>query len=262
MRHSGRVCRQRGETATSWRGRDGLDEVADLLLVDVARQVGLADDPDQVVPVDHRQPPHLVLGHRVQRLLDGVVGPDRHGLALAELARLGRAGVLALRDDLHHDVAVGQHALEPVVLAADRHRAHVEIGEPLRGFGDRVVLADALRAAGHDFTRLLAHAVAPFGRLPGNYPRRTDAATFGVRPLTRRARRGRGAGKPTPAWRSSESAAGATTTRRWPRPAATRAGTARPRTSRSSSAGWRARATPTARASHGSAKTSRASNAT
>src|SRR5687767_4762557 len=71
------------------RGGDRLDEVADLLLVEVRGDVGLADDPDEALAVDHREAAHLVRRHRVQGLLDRVVGADRDGLAVAdpELAR-------------------------------------------------------------------------------------------------------------------------------------------------------------------------------
>ena len=37
-------------------GRDRLDEVADLVLVDVRGDVGLAEDADALVAVDDRQP--------------------------------------------------------------------------------------------------------------------------------------------------------------------------------------------------------------
>jgi len=86
-----------------------------------------------------------VIDHRTQRLLDRVIGADGDGLAVADaqLTRLDGRGVLALREHLHDDVAVGQHALEAVVLAADRHRADVELGEPLRGVEDAVALPDA-----------------------------------------------------------------------------------------------------------------------
>src|ERR671910_851564 len=45
-------------------GRDGLEDVPDPVLGDVAGDVGHADDADEVVAVDDRQPAHLVLLHR------------------------------------------------------------------------------------------------------------------------------------------------------------------------------------------------------
>src|SRR5215212_4728587 len=64
-------------------GGDGLHQVADALLVEVRRHVRLADDPDEPLAVDHGQAAHLVVDHRAQRLLDRVVGADRHRLAIA-----------------------------------------------------------------------------------------------------------------------------------------------------------------------------------
>src|SRR3954464_9921290 len=61
------------------RGRDRLDQVADLRLVDLLGQVGLADDADALGAVDHRQAAYGVVLHRAQRLVDRVVGADRHG---------------------------------------------------------------------------------------------------------------------------------------------------------------------------------------
>src|SRR5215208_735717 len=146
-------------------GRDCFDQIAYLLLVDVGGEIRLADDADEVVPVDHRQPTDLVVGHRAQRLVDTVVGPDRDWLPLAEFARPRVGWVLAGGEHLYDDVAVGEHSLEPVVLAADRHRADVQLGEPLGGIENGVVLADALGVLGHDVAGLLAgHRLSsPFG---------------------------------------------------------------------------------------------------
>src|SRR5215210_8985937 len=84
-----------GEVLPPGRG-DRLDEVADLVVLDLAGQIGDADNADEVMAVDHRQPADLVLGHRPERVLDGVIGADRDRLAVAELARGDGAGVLAL----------------------------------------------------------------------------------------------------------------------------------------------------------------------
>src|SRR5829696_6564616 len=66
-----------------WRARDRLDEIADLLLGDLLRDVGLADDADQGVAVDHRKTANLVFCHHVQGLVDRVIRADRHWLSLA-----------------------------------------------------------------------------------------------------------------------------------------------------------------------------------
>ena len=79
------VCRP-GTGSVLACGGDRLDELADLVFVDAAGEVGLADDADQVVAVDHWEAADFVLGHRVQRFFDGVVGADRDRLALSELS--------------------------------------------------------------------------------------------------------------------------------------------------------------------------------
>lgn len=67
--------------------------------------------PTRVCPVDDREAFHLVLGIAVQ-LVDAVVGADGDRLARRRLPGRGRSGVLAPGEDLHHDVAVGDHDRE------------------------------------------------------------------------------------------------------------------------------------------------------
>ena len=88
---------------------------------------------------------------------DRVVGADRDRLALTELAGRDAGRVLALGDHLDDDVAVGEHPLEAVVLAADRHRADLQLGELLGRIADRLLLAHALARAGHHIAGCLAH---------------------------------------------------------------------------------------------------------
>jgi hypothetical protein len=47
----------------------------------VTRDVGLADDPDEIVTVDDGQPTDLVLLHHGQGFVDRVVSADRDRLA-------------------------------------------------------------------------------------------------------------------------------------------------------------------------------------
>ena len=105
-----------------------------------------------------------------QRLLDRVVGADRHRLALAELAGLDLIRVPALGEHVDDDVAVGQHALQAIVLAADRHGADAQLLEFLRRIGDRLVLSDALRVRGHHVSCLLAHLVLLVDVVPIRLP--------------------------------------------------------------------------------------------
>src|SRR5215207_3458209 len=107
-------------------GGDRADHLADLLLRRVRGDVGLGDHAAQPpVLVDHGQPPDLVLLHQPQRMIDRRVRADACQPVLGEFAGDRARRVLVVGDHLHDDVAVGDHALEAVVLAADRHRADV-----------------------------------------------------------------------------------------------------------------------------------------
>src|SRR5215207_6710783 len=116
--------------------RDGLDQVADPLLGQVPGDVALAHDAHQIVAVDDRQPAHLVLAHRPEDLLDRVVGADGDRLALGQVTGAGRGRVAALGEAPYDDVAVGEHALEPVVLTADGQRPDVQVAHLAGGIGE------------------------------------------------------------------------------------------------------------------------------
>ncbi|BEL06178.1 hypothetical protein Q0Z83_043690 [Actinoplanes sichuanensis] len=73
-------------------------------------------------------------GHGAQDLRGIVVGADRDRLALGQFGGRHLGRVAALAERLHHDVAVGQHAVQPVVVAADRQRSHVEVRHLACGF--------------------------------------------------------------------------------------------------------------------------------
>jgi hypothetical protein len=116
------------------------------------------------MPVDHRQSADLVLLHEAQGLAQVVVGADRDRLAFGELAGGDRLRVAALCDALHHDVAVGEHALEPVVVAADRQRADVEVAHHPRRLGQGLPLLHAGGLRSHEVacyrhSDLLSHGV-------------------------------------------------------------------------------------------------------
>src|SRR5215211_4598057 len=100
--------------------------------------------------VDDREAADTILLHGAECLLDRVVRADGDRLTFSKLRHLGRGRVLAVRNALHDDVSVGEHALEPVVIAADGHRAHVEISKLASGVGERVVDGYALRVGRHD----------------------------------------------------------------------------------------------------------------
>ena len=77
--------------------------------------------------VDGREAADLILLHRSDRFLDGIIGTDRDGFALAELPGGRRAGVPAVCQAFDDDVPLGQHAFEPVVSAADRQGPDVQV---------------------------------------------------------------------------------------------------------------------------------------
>src|SRR5215208_2109854 len=82
-----------GGSVVSRRRRDRLDQVAELVLRQVAGHVGLADDADQIMAVDDREAADSILLHGAKRLLDRVVCADRDRLALSQLRHLGRGRV-------------------------------------------------------------------------------------------------------------------------------------------------------------------------
>ncbi|KJY33545.1 hypothetical protein VR46_33530 [Streptomyces sp. NRRL S-444] len=137
-----------------------LEEVADLGVGQGARHIRLRDDTDEPVPVDDRQPAYLVLAHRAHDLSGVVIGADGDRLTLRQLSGLDLGRVLTDAQDLHDDVAVGQHALELVVRATDRQRTDAHLRHLLRGLKDRLLGADALCAFRHDLA-CRGHRVAP-----------------------------------------------------------------------------------------------------
>ena len=71
-----------------------------------------------------------MFGHGLAAPVDWVVGADGDRLGLVcEIARRGAGRILARGEDFDDDVAVGEHPLQAIVLAADRHCADIELGE-------------------------------------------------------------------------------------------------------------------------------------
>jgi hypothetical protein len=115
----------------------------------------------------------------------GSSAPSHHLVLIGHLGHLRRGRVLALGEHLHDDVAVGQHALEPVVLAADRHRADVELSQLLRRVEHGVVLADARGVRGHDVASGLRGHVAFLSSGSADEPSRSPRSqTCAVTELT------------------------------------------------------------------------------
>src|SRR5579885_3604273 len=118
--------------------------------------IGLADDADDLpIVFDDGNAPNLMRRHEIGSVLDGILGTNRDEIALFELAGSDAVHVAPSGDDLHDDIAVGQHPLDDFVLIGDRQGADVVLGEPLGGVADRFlflyhryVLAHNVRSAG------------------------------------------------------------------------------------------------------------------
>ncbi|HEU5265608.1 MAG TPA: hypothetical protein VFU35_02865 [Jatrophihabitans sp.] len=79
-----------------------------------------------------------------------VIGADGNGFTLGQITDPGGRDVTASCHHLYHDVAVGNDGLEPVVVAADRQGADIEVGQAARGVGDGVRRLRAFGTAAHD----------------------------------------------------------------------------------------------------------------
>ena len=116
---------------------------------ELAGDVGLADDAHEAVAsiTGRRRTCWSCMTSSASRM--STSAPIVSGLPSARLPAVAVRRVAALGDALHHDVAVGEHALQPVVVAADRQGADVEVAHHARGFGERLVLLHALRVGRH-----------------------------------------------------------------------------------------------------------------
>ena len=119
--------------------------------------IGLADDADEGVSVDDRQPANLVAAHdtsasRTSSSAPTVTPRPRRG------SRRSRGRVPALGQALHHDVAVGEHALQPFVLPADG-------SAPTPRLAPR---AAAIRSGPPSRQRVAGHDVACHGHWSGS----------------------------------------------------------------------------------------------
>src|SRR6188474_679198 len=151
-------------STVGWGFRDGLHEVTDLVVREVPGDIRLADDADQVVSVDDREPTYTVLAHRGERFLDRVIGPDRDGRAVRQVGYLRCAWVAVSRESADHDVTVGYHASQLAVVTTDRQGADVEVAHLASCFHECVVDAGAFCARGHDVANV-GHGASSFGRV-------------------------------------------------------------------------------------------------
>src|SRR3954447_22670769 len=154
------------------RGRlgDGTNKVAHLAVGKGPGDVSLADHANESVTVDDRQAPDPVLLHRADRLLSRVVGIDRdHFGLIGELADLDRLRVASLRQNLDHQVAVGDHALQVALAVTDGQRTQVRVGEPLRHVSRSGIGLHPLGLRRHDLASS-RHRDPPWLRTAFAYP--------------------------------------------------------------------------------------------
>ena len=116
------------------------------------------DAHEPAVFFDHRQLPHLVLGHQPQSFVEVLLWIDHHQLCGGDLAHARRAWVLALGDNADRDVTVGQRRKLAV---AFNELCEADILAPIiSALLNRLVGIDAARICGHELTN------APARRFP------------------------------------------------------------------------------------------------
>src|SRR6185503_2398321 len=133
------------------------------LLVFLLRDVAERDDADQpLLAVHHRQAPHLDIAHVLGHVLEILVFEDVLYFLAHDLAHR-RVRAFAQRHRADRDVAVGNHAHEPVVLS-HRHRAGVDLRHDLGNVADGLAGIGNAHVARHRF------ADSHEGLLWGIYP--------------------------------------------------------------------------------------------
>ena len=118
--------------------------------------VVVARSPSETMPtrrffaIEHREPAHLQGAHVAGKVFGGLVLEDVFHLGRHHLADLALGGVLSGGYRPYADVAVGQHADEPV-LVRDRNGADVELGHQACRLLQGLRWRGQLDVAGHDF---------------------------------------------------------------------------------------------------------------
>src|SRR5205809_7563262 len=93
--------------AFSLRGlRDRLDELTGLLLVLAEGDVGLGNDADEPAVLDNGQPPNLVAGHELKRLVEVFVGRNTDEVPRVDVSDRRQLRVCGLGDHPRRDVSV------------------------------------------------------------------------------------------------------------------------------------------------------------
>ena len=127
--------------------------IADALILVLHSQVAERKIADEPAALDNRQAADLLARHHPCGLGDRRVGRHRDRLAGHVHFGLFEMRVEAVGDDAHHDIAVGDHADEPVVLH-QRDRADVEVAHVLGHLGDRSGRGECGHVLGHNLAYL------------------------------------------------------------------------------------------------------------
>src|SRR5690606_35742828 len=125
-------------------------ELGHLVLAEVRDDVRLADHAHQPMVLDDRQPADLVVGHHPHHLGHVRLGVDPDRGPAGELTGGRGPRVAALGHAPDRDVAVGDDAVQAVILSADRQGADLVLAHLLRRQLQGVVLLDALGTPVHD----------------------------------------------------------------------------------------------------------------
>ncbi len=140
------------------------------------RDVGERDDTHQTfATVEHGQPPQFDVGHVVRHLVDVVIGKavfhlHAHHIAHRSLRSLS-GGHCA-----HRDVAVGDHADQPVVLT-HREGAGINLRHHLRRLADSLIRIGDIDLNTHHFADL--HDASPLALIPRHIERATPRLRHG-----------------------------------------------------------------------------------
>ena len=114
------------------------------------RHVGLREHADQLVLAHHdRQPPHLLLGHHSERVVEVVLRGERRDIARGHVADNRGVGVQPAGDDAHGHVTVGDDADQPLSLVDHRQRADVFFIHQPRGLAHGGSCCHGARPLGH-----------------------------------------------------------------------------------------------------------------
>src|ERR1700757_573193 len=112
--------------------------------------VSFAHNAYEPLPLNNRESAYLVCLHDGEHVGDVGVRVDLVDGALGEFTGGGGAGIATASDALDHDVAIGDHPVQSVVVATDGQRANVEVAHVLGSSSQGFVVADTCHSGVHD----------------------------------------------------------------------------------------------------------------